>query len=505
MPKNAANKRVFVASIATETNTFSPLRTDLQDFKDSFYAAPGQHPDTPTLCSAVFPSSRRVACDYHWTLMEGTASWAEPGGLVNQQTWEMLRDQLLDELTRAMPVDIVLLGLHGAMVAQDCLDCEGELLERVRNIVGADTVIGVTFDPHSHLSEKRTSHADLITVFKEFPHTDFVDVADELVSLVHLTSLGKIKPCIAVHDCKMIEIFPTSREPMRSFVDRIRQLEGRDGILSVSVIHGFMAGDVPDLGTQVIVITDNKPAAGQALAEELGAELYSYRGTTRPEFLSPLAAISKAVAASPKPAVIADVWDNPGGGVPGDSTIILKLLIERELENTALATIWDPVAVRTCISAGVDAHFQLRFGAKMSAAGGEPVDAMVRIRNIVRNATQSFGQSIVPLGNSVWIEVGGVDVILNTVRSQVFNPDIFTNLGINPHDKDLLVIKSTNHFYAAFSELTPTIFYAAVDGPYPNNPATNDYKHLRRHIWPRADTEDHVPSTYAITSEELSG
>ncbi|MFK7994829.1 MAG: M81 family metallopeptidase [Granulosicoccus sp.] len=488
--KNTAKKRVFIASIATETNTFSPLRTDLQDFKDSFYATPGQHPETPTLCSAVFPVARSVAQDYSWTLIEGTATWAEPGGLVNQKSWEFLRDQLLNELRAAMPVDIVLLGLHGAMIAQDCLDCEGELLERIRQITGPDTLIGVTFDPHSHLSDKRVANADLITVFKEFPHTDFVDVAEELVLLAHRASTGKIIPSIAVHDCKMIEIFPTNREPMRSFVDRMRQMEGKDDILSISVIHGFMAGDSPDLGTRVIVISNDNPDIGQSLADQLGAELFSYRGKTRPEFLTAENALTTALTASPKPAVIADVWDNPGGGVPGDSTIILKLMIEQNIENAALATIWDPIAVRTCISAGIGSQFQLRFGAKMSAAGGEPIDGTVQVRNVVRNATQSFGTSIVPLGDSVWIEIAGLDVILNTVRSQVFSPDIFSNLGIDPREKSLLVVKSTNHFFAAFSKITPTILYAAVDGPYPNDPATNNYQTLQREIWPRAKLED---------------
>ena len=120
-----ARKRVFLGSIATESNTFSPLRTDLRDFEDSFFAPPGLHPPTPTLCSAVYPVARARADELGWTLIEGTAAWAEPGGVVNQRAWEFLRDQLLDELRAAMPVDIVLLGLHGAMVSRDCLDCEG--------------------------------------------------------------------------------------------------------------------------------------------------------------------------------------------------------------------------------------------------------------------------------------------------------------------------------------------------------------------------------------------
>lgn len=483
----ATSKRVFVASLATETNTFSPLRTDIQDFKDSFYAAPGEHPESPTLCSAVYPAARRVAVQYRWKLIEGTATWAEPGGMVNQHTWEHLRDQLLDELKAALPVDIVLLGLHGAMVAQDCADCEGELIEKVRALAGDLVHIGVTFDPHSHLSEKRVQHADVITVFKEFPHTDFVDVAENLVDLIHRMSTGNINPHMSVFDCKMIELFPSSRDPMRSFVDKIKAMEGQNTILSISVIHGFMAGDVADLGTKVLVVSDNDRHRGDALAQTLGMELFGYRGTTRPEFLSPRKALLQARLEPKGTAVVADVWDNPGGGVAGDSTILLREMFQQGVTDAALATIWDPIAVRTCFSAGMDATLILRFGGKMSDKAGEPIDAEVVVRNLVRQATQSFGQSTVPLGDSAWIEVNGIDVILNTVRSQVFNPDVFTNLGIDPLQKKLLVVKSTNHFHDAFSLIAASIVYAAVDGPYPNDPITNPYRNLSRNIWPRVD------------------
>jgi len=483
-----ANKRVFLGSIATETNTFSPLRTDLQDFKDSFYAAPGQHPETPTLCSAIYPVARERAAQYGWHLIEGTATWAEPGGIVNQKTWEFLRDQLLAELRDAMPVDIVLLGLHGAMVAQDQLDCEGELIEAVRASAGPNAIIGVTFDPHSHLANRRVQNADIITVFKEFPHTDFVTVAEDLVDLAHRTASGQINPCISTFDCRMIEVLPTSRQPMRGFVDRIKAREGQNGILSISAIHGFMAGDTPDLGARIIVVTDDAQDQGDILAQELGMELFSFRGKTRPEFLMPAEALDRAADAVARPVVIADVWDNPGGGVPGDSTIILREMLDRGVKNAALATIWDPVAVRTCFSAGEGASLRLRFGGKMSDGGGEPVDADVTIRKLQRSAVQSFGRSIVPLGDSAWIEVAGIDVILNTVRSQVFNPDFFSNFGIEVAEKSLLVVKSTNHFHDAFSRIAADILYAAVDGPYPNDPVTNGYKNLTRQIWPITET-----------------
>ena len=123
----------------------------------------------------------------------------------------------------------------------------------------------------------------------------------------------------------------------------------------------------------------------------------------------------------------------------------------------------------------------------MSDQAGDPIDADVRVRKLVRQATQSFGDSIVPLGDSVWLEINGLHVILNSNRSQVFNPDLFVNMGIDPMSMQMLVVKSTNHFYGAFAPMAAEVIYCAVDGPYPNNPQTNNYVYLTRPIWPRVE------------------
>ncbi|MES0879956.1 M81 family metallopeptidase [Roseibium sp. SCP14] len=479
--------RVFCASIATETNTFSPLRTDLTDFKESFYAAPGKHPDTPTLCTGVFPALRKRASDGQITLIEGTATWAEPGGLVNKSTWHHLRDEVLQQLQAALPVDAVILGLHGAMIADACVDCEGDLLEAVRQLAGPDVKVGVSFDPHSHLSEKRVQNADVITVFKEFPHTDFAETGEACVDLTLRAARGEITPKLSVFDVRMIEVLPTSRPPMRGFVDRMKDLERTGAALSVSAIHGFMAGDSPDLGAKIIVITDDAKPAGDQLAKTLGLELFSFRGTTRPDFLTPGAALAKAVSHPKGPVVIADVWDNPGGGVAGDSTILLRRALSLGLSDIAFGTIWDPMAVRLCHAAGEGAHLKLRFGGKTSAVAGDPVDGEVLVLKTQRNATQSFGASIVPLGDCAVIRIESIDVVLNSNRAQTFSPDLFTNLDIDIATKKILAVKSTNHFHGAFEPVAAEILYCAVEGPYPNDPRRNGYTRLERPIWPIVD------------------
>lgn len=481
--------RIFCASLATETNTFSPLKTDMSDFTESFYAAPGEHPETPTLCSAVFPVCRRRAAAEGWSLIEGTATWAEPGGLINRATWEQLRDEILEQLRAALPLDAVVLGLHGAMVAQDYEDCEGDLLTRVRQIVGPDAVIGATLDPHSHLTPKRLEAANILIAFKEFPHTDFVDCAEACVDLTLRAARGEVKPSMSAFDCRMIEVMPTNSDPMRGFVDRVKAREGQDSVLSISIIHGFMAADVPEVGARILVITDDRPLEGARLAEDLGLQLFGFRGRTKPQLLSAEQALDRAGAISKEearkaPVVIADIWDNPGGGVPGDSTILTRLALERGLTSVAVGTIWDPMAVRLCISAGEGARMALRFGGKTSATGGAPIDAEVEVLKLVRNAEQSFGDSRVPLGDAAAIRIGGVEIVLNSVRSQAFSPDLFSNLGIDPAARKILIVKSTNHFRGAFAAIAGEILYASIDGLYPNNPLTNGYNNLSRPVWP---------------------
>src|SRR5690606_31853754 len=200
------------------------------------------------------------------------------------------------------PVDGVVLGLHGAMVAQGYEDCEGDLLSRVRTIVGPDVLVCAELDPHSHLTAKRAEAADFFVHFKEFPHTDFVDRARDLWAIAVRALKGEVRPVMSIFDCRMIDVFPTSKQPMRGFVDRLSTLEASHaGLLSLSVVHGFMAGDVPEMGTKIVAVTDNDPAMGAALAEELGRELYAMRGTFMVRQVDERGAVAAAMNAQSGP------------------------------------------------------------------------------------------------------------------------------------------------------------------------------------------------------------
>lgn len=476
--------RVFVASLATETNTFSPIRIDRDAFVDAFYAPPGQHPDTPTLCSAPFVAARRRAAAEGFTLVEGTAAWAEPAGLVARAAYESLRDEILEQLRAALPVQVVLLGLHGAMVAEGYEDCEGDLLARVRAIVGPDVTVGAELDPHCHLSREMVDATDILVCFKEVPHSDFYEVAEELVDLCLRRARGQIAPLLTVLDCRAIANFVTSREPGRSLVDDIRARQQQAPLLSISIVHGFPAADVPDVGTKVIVITDGNAGVGRTVAAEVGARILAFGANRMPPMPGPQAAVAQALAVGRGPVILADRWDNPGGGVAGDSTFLVHALLAHPEVPAAVGALWDPVAVRFCLAAGPGARLQLRFGGKAAASSGPPVDALVEVLATTPQLEVPFQSSVVSLGAAVALRLGLLSVVLASKRVQTFHPQVFTRLGIDLSLCTIVAVKSASHFHTAFAPLAAEIIYVNCGGPYPPDAAKIPYTRIRRPIAP---------------------
>jgi len=475
--------RMFAASIGTETNTFAPIPTALESFQEFFYARPGQHPDNATLCTAPLWVARRRARAEGWTLVEGSCSFAQPAGTASRQAFEHLRDEVLGQLRAAMPVDGVVLGLHGAMVADGYDDCEGDLLARVRQIVGPAVPVGVELDPHCHMTKKRVQNATLIICFKEFPHTDFVARGEEVVELTLQAMRGQIQPVMSLFDCRMIGSFPTTIQPMRGLVDRIIALEGHDGVLSISLVHGFPYADVPEMGARVLVVTNNQREVGDRLARQLAEDFFAMRGKTLPDYYTPDEVIDIALKERGT-VIVADPSDNPGGGAPADSTVILRRLIERDVRDAAVGPLWDPMAVRLCFMAGEGARLALRFGGKTAPTSGQPIDALVTVKRLVRDASQTFVNAQVPLGDSATISLGAIDVVLITLRSQAMGTDLFTGMGVPLAGKKIVVVKSTNHFHAAFAPHASRVLYCDSGGPIPRDHRRVPYTRVQRPIWP---------------------
>jgi microcystin degradation protein MlrC len=477
--------RVFTGGIATETNTFAPMPTGLASFRDRGYFPAGTHPDQLSFFAGPLWAARQRGRAKGWTVIEGLVAAAQPSGTTTRTAYETLREELLRDLAAALPVDMVVLGLHGAMVAEGYDDCEGDLLERVRALVGPDVIVGAELDPHHHLSPQMMKHADLLIAFKEYPHTDVLERAYELVDLCAAQVEGKVKIVGASVDCGMIVTLHTSREPARGFVDRIQALEGRDGILSISVTHGFAWGDVEHMGTQVLVYADGDRARAAALARRLADELIGLRDQLVMRFPSIDESIDQALAFDGGPVVLADGADNPGGGAAGDSTFILRRLLERGVRHVALGPMWDPIAARIAFEAGEGARLPLRIGGKIGPLSGDPVDTMCTVRRLVPEMMMT-GLAGTPLamGDCALVETAGIEVVLTSLRNQAMGTDLFTQLGCDLAKKKIVVVKSSQHFYASYSKIAKHVVYVGAPGAVTLDLSTLPYRKIKRPKWP---------------------
>lgn len=482
--------RVFTGGVATETNTFAPFPTGKDDFP-VIRASDLEEGKELQGFGAAFSVWEQRCKERDWEYIFSLFTFASPAGITVRSVYENLRDELLDSLKAAMPIDIVLLQLHGAMVAQGYDDCELDLVNRVREIVGPDVKIGVELDLHCDVNPVMAQTADAIVIFKEYPHVDIALRADDLFTIIADAAEGKTKPIMALYDCRMIGMYLTPHEPMRTYVDEMQAMEGKDGILSVSLIHCFPWADIPGIGTYTLVITDNDPEKAARVAEELGQKLFKMRHASCLSPISMQEALDKVEASTHNKIVVADQADNAGGGAPNDSTFVLREMLERGMKNAALGMIWDPVAVHIAKAAGVGATIQLRVGGKIGPMSGDPLDLTVMVKGVIDDMMQTWpqleGYILSPCGDSVWLECNGIDIILSSNRSQTLGTDVFTNFGINLDEKKVIVVKSIQHFYAAYGPIASEVIYMAAPGAVAPLMTEIPYTRVDLHKYPWVD------------------
>ncbi|MEM1111548.1 MAG: M81 family metallopeptidase [Pseudomonadota bacterium] len=482
-------KRVFVAGYLTETNTFAPFPTGIATFKEMMWFERGEAAEEPSRADVCYEYISRARA-LGWDVVAGLRTFAQPGGRIPQPVYEKLRDEILNHLRESLPVDAVLLAVHGAMVADGECDGEGDLIARCRDIVGEAVPIGVHHDPHAHLTRKMVENADVIRIWKEYPHTDIAERCAEVFELIKRRLEGAPRARPVLYDCRMAQMLHTTREPMQGFVAKCKALEGKNGIQGVNIVHSFPWGDVPDMGTRVLVYAETEadvPAA-EALAEALGKELWNMKEACAVPFLSIDESLDRAYGAVEGPVVIADSPDNPGGGAPGDSTYFLQRLLERGERDWAIGYLCDSQTVRIAIEAGKGASLQLRLGGKTCELSGEPVDLKVRVAAIAHDCEQAFGAQRMIAGDAVALELGdNRTIVAISIRTQAFDPGLFDELGVSLEDKKAIIVKSSQHFYALFAPRAAEVLYAAPPGVVTPQLASLPYEFADTSIWPLRD------------------
>lgn len=482
--------RVFISQLVMESNTFAPIPLGRGAYEELGI----HHGDASTVApEGVFAPLalwRRLAASAGHEVIEGLAAQAQPGGRTLRGVYEEFRTEIVDTIRAAMPLDIVLLNLHGAMSAVDYDDCEGDLLASIRALVGPDVVIGVELDLHCHATSTMLRCSDILITYKEYPHTDIAECAREVFELSVATAEKRIKPVISVVDCRMVGLWHTTREPMAGFVATMRAHEAAGDALSISLGHGFPWGDVAEGGARLWVITDDQEERGDELALDLSLRFFAIRNETAQPLMPIDEALERAMESEKFPIVAADGADNPGGGAPSDSTFILDRIIAQGIDNALIAFLYDPEPVKVLVDAGIGARINLRIGGKTGPASGDPVDLEVELKAVLHDHSQSGLGLRWPLGTAAWIRAANdLDIVLTTVRSQPFDPDSLAKLGIDLAGKRLIVLKSIQHFHAGFAPLAKGgVIYIAAPGALTPDFARIPYTKKCVNYWPRSDT-----------------
>jgi len=490
--------RVFVAALRTETNSFVSRLTSLADFRAGAVTAADVIGDatgdltlaeTGEIDAAVHPGYAtfvRLARQCGLETVCGSAAYAVPGGPVESAAYARLKGNILSELAQLGPFDVVLLDLHGAMMAEDVDDCEGDLLNAVRRIVGPKPVVAGLLDPHATLSPAMVQAASLLHAYKEYPHIDVVERAEELFRLSVAAGEGLTHPTACVVECRALGGFATRQDPMAQFVASLRADEADPGVLSVSLIHGFPWSDSPHNGAKALVYTDGAPVLAHTVARAVAERFRSIVPVAAQVCLSLDEGVAQARRRSGERLVLADVSDNPGGGGDGDAMHLLHALRSGGLSGIGAALIHDRSALQACLDAGVGAQLTLSVGGKLSRHSGTPL----RITGVVAGIAQSVGpgsgartQSS-PVGPVARFSTDFADLVLCGDRREALWPTLFTQTGADVSDYRLIVLKSSNHFRAAFEDLVDDVI--SIGTPTAMNPdiAALPFKYLPRPIWP---------------------
>lgn len=493
--------RVPVAQISHETNVFAALPTTFAEFEaaglvygaDCFTGVAG----TNSAFGGFLTGAEREDIE----LIPICSVWATPSGIVTADAARRLSEILaagLREARESGPIDGVLLALHGAMVTEIDRDGDGSLLETARAIVGPNVPIVSTLDLHANISERMVAAADVLIGYDTYPHVDMADRAGEACTVLARIARGEIAPAPVLVKPPMLptsQRMPTANDPMRSLLDRAHAFEAMEGVVNVTVAGGFPPADVEEGGFSVLVTTNND----RGLAGQLANELATLAWETKNAFLGGVASFGEASGIladrrEEKPLLIVDIGDNPWTGGPGDSAELLRFLLDRGVENAALALIRDPEAVSRCLAAGPGSWVDLELGAKTDRLHGEPLGIRAYVRMLSNGRYINEGPMMagvpVSLETSAVIVVGphapqqGISVLVTTRAETPIDLNIFRAHGIEPTRLSVIALKGKGHFRAAFEPIVDRVVLVEGPGITGADLSRLPFKHVRRPIWP---------------------
>jgi microcystin degradation protein MlrC len=411
------------------------------------------------------------------------------GRVLNESYYSML-NPILEGIEKALPVDGVLLWLHGGGATEDEDDLEGHVLEQVRKIVGDDVPVVTPLDMHANVGPKMMKYGSFYCGYDTYPHLDKYERSAEVTQLLIDKIRGKIDPVIAYAQPNMI-ITPVMQKtgyyPMKDVIEKAHQIEAEPGILSATVSAGYAYADVPYPGVTIMVIADGDRELAQRKADELSQFCWDLRLDFLARVVPMERALDMALAEPEGPVVLTDQADNPGGGPPQDGTLALKAMLDRGVTNACVALMRDPEAVAKAIEAGVGNTVTMKIGGKTEPWVGEPLEVTGTVRTITdgKYVSEVYDPGmVIDMGRTAVLNVRGIDVILTERSKQAKDLQLYRSLGLEPTDYRILLVKSCVHYRAAHEPIAKRIIELDLPGWHGTRLAAFPWTKLRRPVFP---------------------
>ncbi|MDC0238202.1 M81 family metallopeptidase [Gammaproteobacteria bacterium] len=489
--------RIVIAQMSHETNTFSPVITDLTRFSGG-RKRPLQGDDainiyrnTASCIGGYLAVAEELDGDIHIPIAAGAA----PSGPVEDDAYEYIATQILGAVSRC---DVLMLDLHGAMVTRSHDDGEGELLRRIRAIA-PDLPIAVSLDMHANIFPDMVDLATVVTGYHTYPHVDMFETAERAARVLIATVENQVDPTLAWGNNPMLP--HVMRQGTDDFPNRELQLRAlemeKEGALAVSLFTGFPHADIPQAGLSVVVATDND----MELAERLRDELLESAWNERSAFVYKVEPLDLSVAKAKQlgstqqakgPVVLLDHYDNTASGGTMDTTDVLKEVLRQELDDVAVCAIYDPEAVNAMIDAGIGNTVTLSLGGKLPMPAlsriSQPVEVQGRVRLISDGlfpTTIAMGRGLTTnMGKTAVLSTGSVDIMVVSRHFEPVDPGCFRCVGIEPTTRRFLLLKSRIHYRVGFRDIAREIVECAGLGVCTSDYSEIHFERVRRPIYP---------------------
>ena len=487
--------RILTGGISHESSTFASTPTTARDFETGFGLFRGhaviERFRGTNICTGGFIEGTER---HGFELVPLLWGFAYPSGLISRADYDSLKGEFLDRLAQAArtgPVDGVLLDMHGAMVVEGIEDGDGDFIESVRNAVGRECPIVVTFDLHGNHTRRRVAAATAIIGFDTYPHVDMAERGREAADLIVRAVRGEVRPVMALRQMPFFwsaAAQVTEHPPIDEAFNLVHEIEQRPGVLSITLATGFPWADVADMGPSVIVVADGDAGLARRTAEELGDWIESRRERWFRKPPTVREALETGERAGRWPIMLADMSDNTGGGAAGDSTEVLQTFIDLDLRDALVLYIVDPDAARQAHTAGTGARLRFNLGGKSDPIQGPPVEAEAEVLALSDGRFTYDGPMYAgltgDLGLSAWLRTGGVNVVVVSGRVQPLDQAFARSLGIDCSTMRYIAVKSAVHFRSGFERLGGSIYNVVARGVHTHNFHQLDYKRRRRPMYP---------------------